>query len=172
MSSQHCSLVQGVNEDEDRSSVYTYFSDSTNATIDDQPGAGRTLGKVYQRLGRALENGLSKLMDVFSKRITTQAQTAEQERYDEISIISNETVSNQPGPGRTLDNFIFQPLGRNLEKMLGDTADRLGLGPDAAERKLFRLLGSIWVHNQGVTTSKKREKILSDASGTLIKSIS
>ncbi|KDQ51653.1 hypothetical protein JAAARDRAFT_40874 [Jaapia argillacea MUCL 33604] len=40
-------------------------------------------------------------------------------------------VSDQPGPGRTLDNFISS-MGRRLENALGGISERFGNGPNAA----------------------------------------
>ena len=164
-------LRSWVEDDEDRPSIYTYSTVSTNATVDNQPGTGRVLDNVYQSLGRILDKGLAKLMGVLSKKVHT-SPAKEEERFDTISTISNETIDNQSGPGRAIDSFVLQPLGRKLEKKLGDTADRLGFGPNAIERKLLRLLGSIWLHNQGVAIPKKNKEMLDSASGAVMKAAS
>lgn len=85
-------------------------------------------------------------------------------------MISNETVDDLPGPGRTLDKHFYQLLGRRLEKTLGNTADRLGFGPNAIERQLLRLLGSIWVYNEGGRLARDKKKLAIAASGTILQS--
>ncbi|KDQ49536.1 hypothetical protein JAAARDRAFT_640264 [Jaapia argillacea MUCL 33604] len=52
---------------------------------------------------------------------------------------TNSTISNLPGPGRTLDNIISR-LGRSLERKLSFWAERLGYGPNAAAIRILRIL--------------------------------
>lgn len=113
---------------DDLSSIHTYSTSSTNATLDNQPGAGKTLDYVYQRLGRKLVDGIRKVIGIIGDRSRTKLairDDSDDEFNDQQSMISNETVDDLPGPGRTLDKHLYQPLGRRLEKTLGNTADRL-----------------------------------------------
>lgn len=115
-------------DDDDLSSIHTYSTSSTNATLDNQAGAGKTLDYVYQRLGRKLEVGIRKVIGIIGDRSRTKLairDDSDDEFNDQQSMISNETVDDLPGPGRTLDKHLYQPLGRRLEKTLGNTADRL-----------------------------------------------
>lgn len=51
------------------------------------------------------------------------------------TISTNATCSDNPGPGRVLDN-LFQFLGRKLELAVGKLAHKAGYGPDALSKKL------------------------------------
>lgn len=54
---------------------------------------------------------------------------------------SMETASNNPGPGRLLGK-IYMSLGRKVERLLSNMADRAGYGPAAVYRELMRIHGN------------------------------
>ncbi|KDQ53641.1 hypothetical protein JAAARDRAFT_430563 [Jaapia argillacea MUCL 33604] len=59
--------------------------------------------------------------------------------YQLRRVETSSTISDLPGPGRTLGNAISQ-LGRILERRLTLWAERLGHGPNAAALRILRIL--------------------------------
>lgn len=130
------------------------------------------LDYVYQRLGRKLEDGIRKVIGILGDRSRTKLAIrgdSDDEYNDQQSMISNETVDDLPSPGRTLDKHFYRPLGRRL-KDTRNNADRLGFGPNAIERELLHLLGSIWVYNEGGRLARDKTKLAIAASGTIFQS--
>lgn len=129
---------------------YSSSTVSTNATADNLPGPGRTIGLAYGLGGRALEAGLNALASRLRRNLRTVSQSAEVELYNAgpnrhsegtasvSSLSSNATASNLPGLGRTL-GLAYDFGGRILEARASAFAEsKLGLGPYATADKLDR----------------------------------
>ena len=56
-----------------------------------------------------------------------------------LSVSTNATADNLPGPGRALDN-LYQSLGRRFESIANRLAVKAGLGPAAQEAKIIQLI--------------------------------
>ncbi|KDQ58249.1 hypothetical protein JAAARDRAFT_57980 [Jaapia argillacea MUCL 33604] len=54
----------------------------------------------------------------------------------EIDDASDSTLSNQMGPGRTVGKWISK-AGRKLERLVGNAAERLGVGPNAVLERIL-----------------------------------
>ena len=108
--------------------LYRVDTTTTDATEDNRPGPGRGLDKLFQRGGQRLERLLSKVI-----RPSQQTSLVKLQRTDTVS--TNATEDNRVGLGRGLDN-LFQAGGRKLERLLGATADRMGYGPAATEKRI------------------------------------
>ncbi|KAH8115048.1 hypothetical protein DFH11DRAFT_142738 [Phellopilus nigrolimitatus] len=127
---------------------------STNATADDLPGPGRTIGLLYNFAGRHLEMHLGRAAERMGighrgtairteMNCTTIALASENseppfcasDQASLISISTNATADNLPGAGRTLGLF-YSFAGKHLETRLGRLAGRLGHGPRATALRI------------------------------------
>lgn len=100
-------------------------------TIDDNPGPGRTLDKyVYQKGGRLLEKVAKTVKLSFSTTSyplpnslrPNEADHAILHDVDTVegttsSFSTMDTISNNPGPGRVLDKYFYQKVGRWIERV-------------------------------------------------------
>lgn len=119
------------NEDDDRSSANSF---STTATTGNLPGAGRTIDTyIYQPVGRRIEKLAKRLASLSSRRRTcgseavggvdvcSETATASADNYDSGSSINSfsttATANNLPGTGRAVDTYIYQPMGRRIERL-------------------------------------------------------
>lgn len=108
---------------------------STNATEDNRPGPGRTLGLLYDYLGSRIEGPINRFTT--SRRAAPRAviartrSRAESSDSSASSIATDATDDNLPGPGRVLGH-LFNHFGRKLEGLISRYAIKRGLGPDAA----------------------------------------
>ena len=96
------------------------------ATADDLPGAGRVLDTyLYQPAGRWIEHAFMTVAFLFHVkrggcvRIPLPVPVV---GVDSASVSDTSTVSNNPGPGRIIDRYIYQTLGRMLERCAGRIA--------------------------------------------------
>lgn len=119
-------------EENDRYSINSF---STTATASNLPGAGRTVDTyIYQPMGRRIERIARHLRSLSSHNRTCSENIGDAvSRYsaataadtDDIgdsvnslnSFSTMETVDNQPGTGRFIDTYIFQPMGRRIERL-------------------------------------------------------
>ncbi|KLO10287.1 hypothetical protein SCHPADRAFT_942953 [Schizopora paradoxa] len=103
--------------------IDTVSSIASDATTDNQPGAGRTLGVLYGRLGSELESALNR----HAERLGVGSNTLggpSLSRFETISSIdSNATNGNQPGAGRTVGIFLSW-LGSKLERAMNRQAKK------------------------------------------------
>lgn len=84
----------------------------------------RSLSRVIKKMTRSHEKDLSQLYNEFGDHPYYVAQTlsqaqSEDEDEDANSISSfstNATADDLPGPGRCIDSFFYQPVGRMLER--------------------------------------------------------
>lgn len=81
------------------------------------------------------------------------------ERWTYASTMStNMTMSNLPGPGRTLGK-LYSSAGRSLEKSFGRLAHAAGYGPFAASQRLVALCGQpsgqpLWLSWEHISVGK------------------
>ncbi|KLO10297.1 hypothetical protein SCHPADRAFT_525752 [Schizopora paradoxa] len=121
------------------SRVETVSSIPSDATTDNQPGAGRTVGLFFTYLGSELEDAMNKRAERLNFGSSTP--TAQLARIDSISSIdSDATIDDQPGAGRTVGLF-FSWFGTKIEKALNKRAERYGLGPKAIADEIICRLG-------------------------------
>lgn len=112
---------------------------STNATEDNRPGPGRTLGLLYKHFGRRIEGPINRF--AASRRPAARATIGRTRSSTELSdsssssVSTNATADDNIGPGRVL-GLLFDHLGRKLEALINRTAIEGGLGPDAAHDRI------------------------------------
>ena len=146
--------IDPVSGDHDSSSINTY---STTATMDDNPGTGRTIDTYfYQPAGRFVEKTVKNIREHFnrSRRPTEPVNndhieltnvcsdhltggndytTDDNNRpndHDSMTMHSystNATEDDIPGAGRTLDTYFYQPAGRWIDKFALKTCVRLNI---------------------------------------------
>ncbi|KLO05264.1 hypothetical protein SCHPADRAFT_947058 [Schizopora paradoxa] len=108
------------------------------ATIDNQPGAGRTVGLLLTYLGSELEDAINQRAGRLRDGSNALVQLA---RVDTISTIdSDATIDDQPGAGRTVGRFLGS-VGVKLENAMNKKAERAGLGPKAIADEICRICG-------------------------------
>lgn len=128
---------------------------STSATAPNLPGPGRTLGNVYDRGGAFVEKHINRLGQALG--IEPSPRLA----YQESSSERNETAPNLPGPGRTL-GIIYDALGLVLEDRLNHAAQKIGLGPYAALKRVENHLGKLSHQEMAVAILKSKRKLVRD----------
>ncbi|KDQ50212.1 hypothetical protein JAAARDRAFT_42299 [Jaapia argillacea MUCL 33604] len=136
---------------------------ATSSTISDQPGPGRTLGQWTTLTGAMLERWLGSVGErggrgpnaimsmslpadettsTSSFRIASQDVSALTEAfhdhpgYLEVESAKSSTVSDQPGPGRTLGRWMTL-TGAMLGRWLGSVGERGGRGPNAIMHRIL-----------------------------------
>lgn len=129
---------------------------STNATADNLPGPGRTIGLAYDFGGRMLETQLGSFVQKYgrgkqkSPSDTPSASSSSTLLDDSDSLLyqsadfasnsspsTNATASNLPGTGRTF-GLAYTVAGRVLERHLSVVGEKLGLGSRAAARRIVK----------------------------------
>ena len=113
---------EGHFENTDDVSLSSRASFSTMSTMDDLPGAGRTLDThFYQPAGRFVERLLMTIMLLLhlspggGVRIPSDIQSL-------TTGSDTSTITNNPGPGRIIDKYVYRILGRMLERCAGRIA--------------------------------------------------
>ncbi|KAH8115049.1 hypothetical protein DFH11DRAFT_143274 [Phellopilus nigrolimitatus] len=127
---------------------------STNATEDNLPGPGRTIGLFYNFAGRHLEVQLGRAAErmghgsrgagimtgntctdlgLVSENLEPLLCPSDQASLHSVS--TNATADNLPGAGRTLGLF-YSFAGKHLEARLGRLAGILGRGPRATALRI------------------------------------
>ena len=97
------------------------------ATMDDNIGAGRTMDKYFfQPTGKFIERIFAKI--ALRLHITPEGVVATVDMFpssDNASLLTGSTTStmtDNPGTGRVIDKYIYQVLGRMLERCAGRIA--------------------------------------------------
>ena len=115
------------NYDDDAAS---FASQSTTETIDNNPGAGRTIDTYfYQPVGRAIEKFAAKLRGPQDRKAIEwksdhsayikgyhRRGNVDDDSASISTVSTNATMDDIPGPGRTIDMKFYQPVGRAIEK--------------------------------------------------------
>ncbi|KAH8115027.1 hypothetical protein DFH11DRAFT_141170 [Phellopilus nigrolimitatus] len=122
----------------------TSFSISTNQTASNLPGAGRTMGLLFDVAGRPIEQYAN---DIAARIIGTQdhltlSAVTHAASSSRTSLSTNATASNLPGAGRTL-GLAYDRGGGVLEVLLNRLAKQLGRGPDASMERIQERLFSM-----------------------------
>lgn len=114
--------------------VNTINSFSTTATADNLPGAGRAIDTyIYQPVGRRIERlakrfttlssqnrtGSEDIGDaaIYSTSTTAYSSDSDDSANSVNSFSTTATANNLPGAGRAVDTYIFQPMGRRIERL-------------------------------------------------------
>lgn len=126
-SHEHTGRILDDDEADDGNSINSF---STTATASNLPGAGRTIDTyIYQPVGRRVERLAKRLKTLSSKKrtgsediddIAIQSTTATAGAGDSISVNTFSTTAtgnNLPGAGRSIDSYIYQPVGRRIERL-------------------------------------------------------
>ena len=118
------------------------LSTSTDGIESDLPGPGRALDRFYHESGRQLDRLVGYVIAKRRRRANfSQSNPKDTEGNESASLSmkdtlsSTATTSDRPGPGRALDK-VYQGTGRELERILGNIADRAGFGPVAVKRSI------------------------------------
>ena len=122
---------------------------STNATMDDIPGTGRTLDMhFYQPVGRAIERFALKVGNRFNilhppphVQGSSQGGDVTADRDSINSFSTNATMDNIPGTGRSIDMHFYQPVGRAIEKFALKIGMRLNIYQPSPAQILRFFLG-------------------------------
>ncbi|KLO08845.1 hypothetical protein SCHPADRAFT_944117 [Schizopora paradoxa] len=126
----------------------TQSSISTNATAPNLPGPGRNLGLLFDRGGKHVESLLNKFSKAHrSANETSQtSQTSQTGSEVQLSVSTNATAPNLPGPGR-LVGLLLDGVGNRIESLLNKCANRIGMGPAhiAQEIRLLRGLRDLTI---------------------------
>jgi hypothetical protein len=104
----------------------------TDSTVSNQAGPGRVIDNMLSVLALRVEHALGNTTG------QSENQHVSLSPPDFSSFVTggtDSTTSDQLGPGRTLDNMISLAAPR-LETILGCLAERFGMGPNAAMRRL------------------------------------
>lgn len=80
------------------------------------------LCRVLYGKSRKKEDAMDYLSAGFERYLLGRQSLANSREEDDdgesmISISTMETIDNQPGTGRSLDTYIFQPMGRRIERL-------------------------------------------------------
>ena len=101
---------------EDAPDTNTISSYSTMATMDDNPGTGRFIDKhVYQPLGRKIERLFARILRPGHDALAQHPPDVTVELESTSSFSTNATEDDIPGPGRTIDKYLYQRFGRKVE---------------------------------------------------------
>jgi hypothetical protein len=104
----------------------------TDSTASNQAGPGRTIDNILSVLALRVEHALGNI----TGRSESQHVSSSPPDFSSFATCGTDsTASGQLGPGRTLDNMISFAAPRP-ETILGCLAERLGIGPNAAMRRL------------------------------------
>ena len=156
----------------DNTSDSDHESFSTNATMDDNIGTGRSVDKYfYQPAGRAVE----RLIGNLSRRLylmrggtlhvsTTLAPNMPFVESDDVSFSTTSTTStatNNPGTGRIIDKYIYKVVGKMIERCAGRIAMSHFLTAYAITERIFKLWGL--VEPEGPCPACDPRKPMSDA---------
>ena len=93
--------------------------------MDDNIGAGRTLDKYFfQPAGRWVEQAFMTVALLLhaNQGGVRVSPVVVVPVLDSASVSDTSTVTNNPGPGRIIDKYIYQVLGRMLERCAGRIA--------------------------------------------------
>ncbi|KAH8111582.1 hypothetical protein DFH11DRAFT_589433 [Phellopilus nigrolimitatus] len=158
--------------DSDSYYACSILTSSSTSTKSDRPGPGRVVDKyVYQPTGRLIENALrrvalpsgsvpnsapnhaSKSTGYEPAKKPPRPSTIKEallyatapEALSECSLITYSTTStrsNVAGPGRIIDKYVYQVVGRLIEKCLGRIALKVGPSPQAVVARIKILFPS------------------------------
>ena len=113
--------------------------------MDDNIGAGRTLDKYFfQPTGKFIERIFAKL--ALRLHITPEGVLVTADMFlssDNASLLtgsSTSTMTDNPGTGRVIDKYIYQVLGKMLERCAG----RVAMSTYLSARTIRRTIEGMW----------------------------
>ena len=113
--------------------------------MDDNIGAGRTLDKYFfQPTGRFIERIFAKI--ALQLHITPEGVVVTADMFpssDNASLLigsSTSTMTDNPGTGRVIDKYIYQVLGRMLERCAG----RIAMATYLSARTILLTIEEVW----------------------------
>lgn len=151
-------------------------SKDSDATADNLPGPGRNLGLLYALFGRKLEQRINSFASRReTKRTATTTPAVVLYRNDSIdsgggiSVDSDATADNLPGPGRNLGRLYFY-LGNKLVNVLAGFLTRRGHGPVAtaqaisclrrhSERSIYDIYFACAMQSSKAPTNSERREL-------------
>ena len=117
--------------------------------MDDNIGAGRTLDKYFfQPTGKFIERIFAKL--ALRLHITPEGVIVTADMFpssDNASLLtgsSTSTMTDNPGTGRVIDKYIYQVLGRMLERCTG----RIAIATYLSATDILRRIEDVWYNVQ------------------------
>ena len=113
--------------------------------MDDNIGAGRTLDKYFfQPTGRFIERIFAKI--ALSLHITPEGVVVTADMFtssDNASLLtgsSTSTMTDNPGTGRVIDKYIYQVLGKMLERCAG----RIAMATYLSALDIYKRIEEVW----------------------------
>ena len=113
--------------------------------MDDNIGAGRTLDKYFfQPTGKFIERIFAKL--ALRLHITPEGVVVTADMFpssDNASLLigsSTSTMTDNPGTGRVIDKYIYQVLGRMLERCAG----RIAMATYVSALDIWKRIEEVW----------------------------
>ena len=113
--------------------------------MDDNIGAGRTLDKYFfQPTGRFIERIFARI--ALRLHITPEGVLVTADMFpssDNASLLtgsSTSTMTDNPGTGRVIDKYIYQVLGRMLERCAG----RIAMATYLPAREIYERIEEVW----------------------------
>ena len=112
--------------------------------MDDNIGAGRTLDKYFfQPAGRWVEQAfmtVALLLHANRGGGVRVSPVVPVPVLDSASVSDASTVTNNPGPGRIIDKYIYQTLGRMIENCAG----RIAMSTYLSARTIRETIEEVW----------------------------
>ena len=112
--------------------------------MDDNIGAGRTMDKYFfQPAGRWVERvcaTVAFLLHANQGGGVRVSPVVPVPVLDSASVSDTSTVTNNPGPGRIIDKYIYQTVGRMLERCAG----RIAMATYLSASKIFFRIEEVW----------------------------
>ena len=112
--------------------------------MDDNIGAGRTMDKYFfQPAGRWVERvcaTVAFLLHANQGGGVRVSPVVVVPVLDSASVSDTSTVTNNPGPGRIIDKYIYQVLGRMLERCAG----RIAMATHLSGNDIRRRIEEVW----------------------------
>ena len=112
--------------------------------MDDNIGAGRTMDKYFfQPAGRWVERvcaTVAFLLHANQGGGVRVSPVVPVPVLDSASVSDTSTVTNNPGPGRIIDKYIYQTVGRMLERCAG----RIAMATYLSASKILIRIEEVW----------------------------
>ena len=112
--------------------------------MDDNIGAGRTMDKYFfQPAGRWVEQAfmtVALLLHANRGGGVRVSPVVPVPVLDSASVSDTSTVTNNPGPGRIIDMYIYQTVGRMLERCAG----RIAMSTYLSASEIWARIEEVW----------------------------
>ena len=113
--------------------------------MDDNIGAGRTLDKYFfQPTGKFIERIFAKIalrLHITPEGVIVPANMIpSSDKASLLTVSSTSTMTDNPGTGRVIDKYIYQVLGRMLERCAG----RIAMATYLSATNIMRRIEEVW----------------------------